>query len=242
MYEFKSRVRHSEINEYGLLSIPSIMRYMTDCCMFHSIEIDYDLKRLQDAGEGWYVTMWQVDIKRRPQVGDDIIIKTWPYKFRGMIGFRNFSIETPDGEELVTADSMWVYMNIIDKKPKSVPLDMAEGFCCEKGFEQEWLPRKIRKSDGIIDKQENLKEDYIFEVMQQHIDTNHHMNNACYIEAAMEGVEDDSNISYIRAEYKNVAYKGDKVRVAHDNIENGVQTVLFDENTEFAVVEVLTNN
>ena len=71
-----------------------------------------------------------------------------------------------------------------------------------------------------------------------HIDTNHHMNNSRYIEAATECLDDDSKVSYIRASYKQVAYKDDVVKVSSESIDNGVQVVLYNEENEFAVIEM----
>lgn len=238
MYKFKSRVRHSEVNEEGVLSIPAMMRYITDCCMFHSISIEYDVKRLHDEGKGWYVTMWQVAINRRPVCGEEIIVKTWPYNFRGMLGFRNFTIEDTGGDVLVEVDSLWVFMDLINHKPASVPEKMAIDFHCEDKLDREWKPRKIVKCEELSTKIEQYEEDYHFTVRSMHMDTNYHMNNARYIEAAMEGIEDDSSISYIRAEYKNVAYKGDVVKVSYGELEEGMQASLYNEENEFAVVEI----
>ena len=238
MYSFTSRVRYSEVDENGLMSIAAVMRYMVDCAMFDSIAIDYDLGRLNDNDLGWYITEWQIRINKRPILGQDIVINTWAYKFRSMMGFRNFSIETTDGERLVEADSMWVLMNLAKLKPATVPEDMAEGFTSPSPINRTWLPRKIKKCDKLQDKIDSGDCDYSFVVRQLHIDTNHHMNNSRYIEAATECL-DDTKISYIRASYQQVAYKDDTIKVSTADVDNGMQAVLYNDDTEFAVVEML---
>ncbi|MCR4612128.1 MAG: acyl-[acyl-carrier-protein] thioesterase [Lachnospiraceae bacterium] len=237
MYSFKSRVRYSEVEENGNLTVSAIMRYMADCAMFDSIAIDYDLDRLNEQNMGWYITEWQVRINKRPVLGQDIVINTWAYKFRGMMGFRNFDIETEDGEKLVEADSMWIFMDLKQLKPINVPDDMSAGFVSETPINRKWLPRKIPKSYEIEAKQDIKDIDFTFKVRQMHIDTNHHMNNSRYIEAVTECLDDDSKVSYIRASYKQVAYKGDIINVSAADIDNGVQAVLYNDDTEFAVVE-----
>ena len=238
MYQFTSRVRYSEVNEEGFLSLSAIMRYMADCAMFDSIYIDYDLDRLNREDLGWYITEWQIRINDRPKVGEDVVIKTWAYRFRGMIGFRNFTIESPQGKRFVEADSMWILMNLKTLKPVNVPEDMAEGFTTPSEVKRKWLPRKIPKCDEVERKQKQGECDYTFTVRQMHIDTNHHMNNSRYIEAVAECLDDDFDISYIRASYKQVAYKGDVVKVTTADIDNGMQGVLYNDDTEFAIVEM----
>lgn len=238
MHSFISRVRYSEVDEYGVMSISAIMRYMTDCSMFHSIAIDYDLEQLNEEDLGWYITEWQVRINKRPVLGQEIVIKTWPYKFRAMMGFRNFTIETTDGDRLVEADSMWILMNLKKLKPTNVPQKMADDFTCESEVHRKWLSRKIPVCDLLQNKVDNGECDYSFRVRQMHIDTNHHMNNSRYIEAATECLDDDSKVSYIRASYKQVAYKDDVVKVSSESIDNGLQVVLYNEENEFAVIEM----
>ena len=240
MYTFTSRVRHSEVDENGNLSIPAIMKYMTDCAMFDSIAINYDLDRLNENDLGWYITEWQIRINERPVLGQEIVINTWAYKFRGMMGFRNFDIETLDGRHLIESDSMWVLMNLKTLKPARVPEDMSGGFLSETGVHRKWLGRRIDKCDEFVKKQENGEADYTFTVRQMHIDTNHHMNNARYIEAATECL-DDADVSYIRAHYKQAAYKGDVVKVSNADIDNGMQVALYNDDTEFADIEMLYN-
>ncbi len=239
MHSFTSRVRYSEVDEYGVMSISAIMRYMTDCSMFHSIAIDYDLDRLNEEDLGWYITEWQIRINKRPVLGQEIVIKTWPYKFRAMMGFRNFTIETIDGDRLVEADSMWVLMNLKKLKPTTVPEKMAEDFTCESEVHRKWLSRKIPLCNELQSKIENKDADYNFKVRQMHIDTNHHMNNSRYIEAATECLDEDADVSYIRASYQNVAYKDDVILVSSVSIDDGVQMVLYNDDTQFAVVEML---
>ena len=72
-----------------------------------------------------------------------------------------------------------------------------------------------------------------------HIDTNHHMNNSRYIEAATECLDDDLDVMYLRASYQNVAYKDDVISVSSASIDDGVQMALYNDETQFAVVEML---
>ena len=238
MHQFTSRVRYSEVNEFGFMSTSAIMRYMTDCSMFHSIAIDYDLEQLNAEDLGWYITEWQIRINKRPVLGQEIVIKTWPYKFRAMMGFRNFTIETLDGERLVEADSMWILMNLKKLKPATVPAKMAEDFTCESEVNRKWLSRKIPVCDKLQKKVDEGEADYSFKVRQMHIDTNHHMNNSRYIEAAIECLDDDFKVSYLRASYKQVAYKDDVVKVSSEPIDNAIQVVLYGDDTEYAVIEM----
>ena len=48
-------------------------------------------------------------------------------------------------------------------------------------------------------------------VAKHHIDTNHHVNNAQYVEIARELLPEDFQIGQLRAEYKKAAVLGDRI-------------------------------
>ena len=46
-YQFRSRVRYSEIDEDGKLTLPAILNYFQDCCTFHSEDVGLGMKKLR---------------------------------------------------------------------------------------------------------------------------------------------------------------------------------------------------
>ena len=54
-----------------------------------------------------------------------------------------------------------------------------------------------------------------------HLDTNHHMNNAQYVDMAREVLPEQTEIGEIRAEYKKAAVLGDEVRILLGETDSG---------------------
>ena len=82
MYQFDSRVRYSETDEKGRLSVTGIMNYFQDCSTFQSEDIGMGVSYLKEHHQAWWLSSWQIIIDRYPVLGERITIGTWPYDFR----------------------------------------------------------------------------------------------------------------------------------------------------------------
>ena len=106
MYEMKGRVRYSEVDSSGRLTIPALINYLQDCCTFQSEDLNIGLPYLKKRGLGWFVTSWWIHVRNLPVMGEYITVKTWPYAFRGFLGYRNFVLENEKGDVLVEVNSL----------------------------------------------------------------------------------------------------------------------------------------
>ena len=111
IYSFDGRVRYSETGENGLLTLPGILNYFQDCSTFQSEEVGLGLKVLKEWNRFWVLSAWQVIVERYPAMGEQIRTSTWAYGFRGFMGFRNFTMDTANGERLAYANTFWTYIN-----------------------------------------------------------------------------------------------------------------------------------
>ncbi len=206
MYSFESRVRYSEIDGERKLSLTGIINYLQDCSTFQSEDLQVGIDYLDQSRKAWWLSSWQIVIGRYPVLGEEIVISTWPYAFKGMYGYRNFTICDKEGNYLVKANSVWFLFD--RKQGRPVRAGEAEIQAYRTGvrekLDMEYAPRRIE-----------LPQDYetagTILVARHHIDTNHHVNNAQYVELAREVLPEEIRVKELRAEYKKAAVLGDKV-------------------------------
>jgi medium-chain acyl-[acyl-carrier-protein] hydrolase len=204
MYSFDSRVRYSETDEHGRLSIESMMDYLQDCSTFQGEDLGIGIAYTKKKHTAWWVYSWNIEIRRLPMLGDRIRIETWPYNFRGVFGYRNFRIRTPEGVDLVLADSVWFYYDVKAMRPaRPAPEDYLPYGHGER-LDMPQMPRKMKVPEGGT-------ECPPIQVMQHHLDTNRHVNNAQYIAMARECVPAGFELNGIWAEYRNMAVLGDTI-------------------------------
>ena len=67
MYSFDGRVRYSECDEDGRLSLVSMMNYLQDCSTFHSEATGVGLGWLGEQGLGWILGSWLIEIDELPR-------------------------------------------------------------------------------------------------------------------------------------------------------------------------------
>lgn len=232
MYEMKGRIRYSETDEQGRLSVAGLMNLLQDCCTMQAEDLGIGLPYLQEHHIGWFVTKYQIKLSGElPAMGEEIVVKTWPYDFKGFLGYRNFTLESTDGKPYVMADSLWILMDLETLKPARLPEQMMLAYTKQPRLPGEW---NLRKHSADWD----MEFHYDFKVQRLHLDTNHHMNNEWYIEAARECLPHDFEIREIYVEYKKSAMLGDLVRCFAGGRDDLVQTVLCDRDDQtLALVE-----
>lgn len=235
MYNFTSRIRYSEVNSEGTLTLQALMDYLQDCCSFQSEDLGVGVEYLKRINHAWVLSSWEIVITQMPQMGDNIRVNTWPYNFKGFYGYRNFTIEDESGRVLVAANSLWVFMDLERMRPARIAKEVLQAYQDGFGAELEgaWGDRKIEiPAEG--ERREPVP------VAKFFIDTNHHMNNSKYVTVAQEFLPEDFVVGRIRVEYKKAAMLGDVLYPVLTTEQGKVTVVLADETeAPYAVVEFI---
>ncbi len=204
MYFFNSRVRYSELNhENGSLSCSSIINYFQDCSTFQSEHLNLGISYLQKINRVWLLNAWHLQILDKATLGENIMIGTWPYDFKGFYGYRNFIIKNECEDVIAVANSTWIYMDTNTGRPAKVPDDHA-GYTLEPAYPMEPVSRKIDISDPLVSYPP-------FEVRKSNIDSYNHVNNGQYIKMAEEYLPAHFHVSSMRVEYRMQAVYADMI-------------------------------
>jgi acyl-ACP thioesterase len=240
MYTFSSRVRYSETDEEGKLSVLGIMNYMQDCSTMQSEDARVGIGYLGSRHKAWLLSSWRIDIDRYPRLGENLTVGTWPTDFKGIYGYRDFALMDKAGNAFVKAHSVWFLYDTQSALPIRVqPEDALPYGDTEPPLAVSDSPRKLPVpaafSKDTEEKQEIVIADY-------HLDTNHHVNNAMYVEMAREAIPHGLKMKAIRADYKKAARLGDIIVPRITEETPGTWTVVLGgrEKEVYAVVQLLT--
>ena len=193
-----------------------------DCAILQSEEVGIGLDYLAEHNRAWFLISWQIEVDRYPELGEQIKVRTWAYDFKASLGFRNIDVIDGEGNRIVKAASIWSYVDTESMRPVKIDQEVAEAYPMEPAIDMEYAPRKIKLWD------EYTKVD-TRHVMSYQIDSNNHMNNEAYIALAQEYVEDITDITAVRAEYKMQYVKDDVIVVKRARDGKYVQILLCDE-------------
>ena len=222
MYSCKDRVSFSKIDYSGKLSVSGVVDAMQDCCMFHSEEVGHSSQDLLKENRAWLVSSWQIMIKDRPKMGQEFVTKTWPHQFKGLLGCRNFLMESLEGEVLAYADSYWFFADVVTGKPVRVPQSEIDVYPTSPRYDMPKGSRKVKCPEHLELKQK-------ITVCQNYLDTNGHMNNGQYIRLATNLLPEDFCVSELCAEYRLATHLNDELYFFTGEMDGRFYVIIADE-------------
>lgn len=220
MYTFESRIGYSKVGEDSALTLPAVLDYFQDCSTFQADDLGIGLAFLQERKLAWLVNFWQVVIRKYPREGEYVRVGTSPYRLKGCVGYRNFMLETREGERLAEAASVWSLMDMRRMLPVRIPAEILEKYELAPPFPMEYAPRKIALPEHGAGAAGEIV------IRREDLDTNHHVNNAQYVRIAMNQVSGERPVRELQIEYKKQARLGDVMRpLLFDDPASGMTVV-----------------
>lgn len=225
MYTYPSRIRYSETDEGGRLTVLGLLNYFQDCSLFQSEQVGLGLGHLAQNECAWMIAAWQIEVERMPRAFEDISVSTWGTGVRGLFASRNFLMVDDDGATLARADSLWFLYDFETGKPRLIPDEEWMPYCAD-GDAALDMPRTSRKLtvEGDGTPREPIH------VAKHHLDTNHHVNNAQYIEIAREALPEPMAPRRIQVQYRRSAVLGDVMLPVLHREDGGWGVELLDAN------------
>ena len=204
MYSIEEVVRYSHINEQKVAGITQIANYFQDCTLSHSEDIGLGFRKLEEMHRAWFLTAWQIVVDRYPVYNEKIKINTWAYDFKGMYGYRNFSMEGEDGKQIAIANSIWLYLDTQTMRPIKISTEELEKYNVSDRLDMEYAPRKISIIGEPVTKEKRI-------ITYDQIDNNSHVNNAKYIAMAEEYLPEDYIVGEARVDYRRATKRGEHI-------------------------------
>ena len=218
-YSFNSRVRYSETDFKGNLSMSGIMNYIQDCSTYQSESLGLGIDHLKSVNRAWLVVAWNIVIERQISLGTNIKISTWAEKFKTIYGSRNFTISDDEDNICVKANSLWVHINTENRHPVKAEESEMTPYGEGETLDIETAVRKYNAPEKCVECES-------FKVKKHYLDSNGHVNNAWYITWAEEYLDSDFEVKEIKVFYQKEAVYGDMILPGISKEDDKV-TVLF---------------
>lgn len=232
IYEFSGRVRYSEIDHRGTMTLPALINYFQDCSTFHSESIGLGMERLKQEKKAWVLSYWQIIVDRYPKLYEKITTGTFATEFKGLFGNRNFYMKDGEGRRIACANSIWVFMDLEKGRPCRPAEEDIAPYGVNEPLDMPYEDRKISVPEVFEDREP-------FPVRKYHIDTNEHVNNCQYVQMALEVLPGEMEVQNLRVEYKKSAIYGDMIhpKLAVED-ERTVVELCDEAGKPYAVVEL----
>ncbi len=221
MFYLNKTVSFSETAPDRMIRVTEMIDYFQDACTRQSEEAGVGLTALRGLGYGWVVSSWQIVVNRYPLLDEKVRVGTAPYQFKGVMGLRNFRMETTDGELLAYANSTWSFIDIEKMTLARIVPEVVNAYELDERMDMDYAPRKIRIPDSLAVSEP-------IEVKYHHLDSNGHVNNGQYVSMAEDLIPEGRRSAQIRVEYRASAHLGDIIMpyISEDPAE-GLHTVVL---------------
>ena len=159
-------------------------------------------------------------VNRMPQAAEKINITTAATAYRGARFVREFAIETPGGEQLVSSSTLWILVNPASRRIIR-PADFPYAIELEKSFVPEELADiSFPKSPEALADRELL-----IPVRYSQLDCNRHINNGIYADFVCDVLDydelDSRGIQSLTIKFQNEAKHGDSLKISRYTIKTG---------------------
>lgn len=217
MYSFDSRVRYSECDQNGELSIEALIDYLQDCSSFQSEDLGLGVDFLKEHHFAWFISAWQIWIDHLPHFCDNITVSTWSTGMKRTSANRNFVIQDAQGKSCVRADSSWFVYDTQLGRPARIPDS-------ELAYDEGDAPLDLPPTKRKLPVEGPYVEGRPIEIGEMFLDTNGHVNNAQYVRMAASAIDEPFEVRRILVAYRKMALLGDVI-VPRLHAGDGTMTV-----------------
>ena len=207
-YERNYFIHYYDVDLKKKASISSLLRYFEDIAILHSEHVNRGIDYYIMHHVGWVLYKWDIKIIRYPEFRETIKVRTRPSYLKGFQAYRYFDVLDSKGNQIVSANSMWLFLNTDTKKPTRITEDIFEGYGVDKN-------KMTELEFGIIKEISKVDAEKDFDVRYIDIDSNHHVNNIKYVEWALElvpqNIVNDYNLNRLKVNYKRETAYGKNI-------------------------------
>ena len=208
------RILSSDTDPYRRLRLSRLFTLLQEAAIAHTEALGFGRRMTLDRGFLWVITHQQVKIRRLPVYDETVRLESVPGETMHTLSPRYYRITDQDGEELLTAASVWT---LIDEKTRSMTSPKDTGVLIHE-IRADWegfFPRPPRSAGS--------EAPLLWTVPYSATDLNGHMNNAKYVDLAEDlmpaGLRKRS-VRGISAEYAGEVRMGEELSLCTELREN----------------------
>ncbi len=204
----------------------SILCMLEDIAGLHGILAGESIKTSPTT---WLLSAYRVIVKKRPEYGDRVTLRTWSREIRNFFACREFEMIDASGEVIVTAISEWAHINRFEGKLEKCSQELADAYRHEpdySNFDRALRVKRLKTPENFDNRTE-------FTVGRNWIDANHHMNNVYYLDLAEMALPENVSES-LRADEFSIFYKkeikcGETVECRSAETDDGYMVSVIDK-------------
>ena len=184
IYTKKIKNSFSNLGQAGELKVVSIMNLLQDIAVEYAMKLKISSQDLGRKKMFWVISRYQIEINNIAKLNEDLLISIWRTTHNNLYDLRWFRIETEDKKEIVNAVGAWVIINKKTGSPAHLDSFMTDEMLCKNKTD-------VKEFFYNLKMIENTDHEHSFKIRMHDLDLNRHVNNATYVEWAIEALPED---------------------------------------------------
>ena len=223
IYRKEYTVHTYETDARALARPIALLNYLQDAAGDHAGRLGWSVVDLGKRNMTWVLSRYHVLIHRYPGLGERLEVVTWPSGKHGYFAVRDFEMANGGGDAVLSATSSWMVIGLDKKQAIKVDDVITSGYTVEK--------RAIEDPFASLPVLAAREFEVRFRVEMSHLDWNRHVNNAVYVQWALEAVPPEVLLNRrpvdIEVSYRAEALYGEEVVSAVQQVPEAYQEPAF---------------
>ncbi|MGZ5469736.1 MAG: acyl-[acyl-carrier-protein] thioesterase, partial [Candidatus Aminicenantales bacterium] len=194
-------------DDRGLVKMVTLLNFLQDSAGEHAGRLGLSVRDLVKRNMTWVLSRYHILVHRYPGIGERLEVTTWPSGKGGYFATREFEIADANGGPVLTATSSWMIIGLDRKQPLKVDDIIDIPYAVDK--------RALDDPFASLPVPSAREAELRFRVESVHIDWNRHVNNAIYVQWALEAVPAEvlrkSRPVELEISYRAEAFYGEEV-------------------------------
>lgn len=172
-----------ETDVRGSAKTITLLNFLQDAAGEHAGRLGLSVLDLFKRNMTWVLSRYHVLFHRYPAMGERLEITTWPSGKGGYFATRDFEVSDANGGPVLSATSSWMIIGLERKQPIKVDEVIDIPYALDK--------RALDDPFASLPVLASRDAEVGFRVEAAHLDWNRHVNNAVYVQWALEAIPPD---------------------------------------------------
>jgi acyl-ACP thioesterase len=183
LYRKKFPIHSYELDFEGRVRLVSLLNFLQDAAGDHAALLGWSVIDLLKKNMTWVLSRYHVSVRRYPAWGERIEVLTWPSGRHGYFALRDFEVCDGDGSTVLVGTTSWMVLDLGRKQPLKVDDILPTNYLLDR--------RALADDFAALPALGEAQREVPFRVEMQHLDLNKHVNNAVYVQWALEALPED---------------------------------------------------
>lgn len=227
MFERSYTVLPSDVGARGTMKPRNFLNFLQDTADMAVKDLGADILDMIERGYAWVLVNSKISVLRYPVLGEKLTIRTWHSLPEGLYTYRAFDVRSQldRSRPVLLGSTSWILIDLTRTRPVKPKEHMTDSFIDDQTQD---VPEDF--SDLPRHPESDVFDERVFRVRMHDLDPNEHVNNAVYVEWAVESVPvevlQEFRLTDWEVSYRKSAKFGDTVlvRTCADTTDNASPT------------------